>query len=461
MKYRALLFLPLLAACVGGSKGDPGMARGGAAGAAALVAGASSAGGSSATAGASSAGSSNAAAGAAALGGSLEVGGAAAAGSPGGVSTQGGSSAQGGAPAVGGSLTVGGSAGMSGAGNAGASSVIAAGVRWVGRVDVSQATAIKFAWSGSGFVGSFTGSVVSAKLKTEGTGNIFFQPVVDGVPGKRFAVGSTEQTVDIASNLAAGAHRIELYRETEGKGFGYSVFSGFTQGTPGAPSPSSGRLIEIVGDSISAGYGNLGAEQHPGYGNDPSGGCRFSTDTESAYQAYGAVAGRAVNAEVSVLAGSGWGIYSDNLGNQANVMPTLFTNTVGEQKMPTWSFASRPQAVVINLGTNDASAHNMTADKFKPAYLAFLATVRAKYPGALVLCAVGSLMSGADRNNALLYLTEIVQELAGKGDTKVKLLDLGTQDALQGTGCDWHPNVAENQRLAGLLGAALKSNLGW
>jgi hypothetical protein len=346
-------------------------------------------------------------------------------------------------------------------GGAGSLPGVAAGVRWVGRVDLSDERAIKFAWSGSGFVGMFKAGTVSVKLRTEGAGNIFFQPVVDGVLGKRFAVGAQPQTVEIAVGLGPGAHRVELYRETEGKGFGYSVFLGFSQGAQLPPPASSGRLLEVIGDSISAGFGNLGAEQHPGYGNDPSGGCPFSPDTESAYQAYGPVAARAVAADVSVLAGSGWGIYSDNQGNQSKVMPALFENTLGQQPVPVWSFARKPQAVVINLGTNDASAHNVTEGKFKPAYAAFVAKLRAKYPDALILCAVGSMMFGPDRDSAVQYLKELVAERAAQGDAKVKLLDLGTQDVLQGTGCLWHPNVAENQRMAGILVTELKSSLGW
>jgi hypothetical protein len=339
--------------------------------------------------------------------------------------------------------------------------LIAAGVRWVGRVDVSDARAIKLAWSGSGFVGNFSGEAVSAKLKTVGAGEIFFQPVVDGKPGTRFSVGSAEKTVELAAGLGAGAHRVELYRETEGKGFGYSVFSGFAAGTPGAVPPASGRLIEVIGDSISAGFGNLGSEKHDGYGPDPSGGCVFSTETESAYLAYGHVAARAVHADASVLAGSGWGIYSDLQGNTKNVMPSLFATALGDRATPAWSFAVRPQAVVINLGTNDATAKTLTAQNFKPAYLAFIATVRSKYPQALILCALGSMLSGVDRTNAEQFLKEIVAELGGKGDEKVKLLDLGTQDALAGTGCSWHPNITEDARMAALLAAELQASLGW
>jgi len=126
--------------------------------------------------------------------------------------------------------------------------------------------------------------------------------------------------------------------------------------------------------------------------------------------------------------------------------------------MPVWSFAAKPQAVVINLGTNDGSANNLTSEKYKPAYTAFVTTIREKYPDALILCALGSMLSGTNRDNAEQYLNEIVDEL---GDEKVKFLDLGTQDALLGTGCSWHPNVAEDARMAGLLEAELKASLDW
>ncbi len=446
----------LVVGCGSGTKAPSG-AEGGAAGGSGNAAGAAASGavggsgadGGSGASGASGASTTGGSGGAAAPGGDGGTGGADAGGGGQGVAGAGGENG-GGAPNDGG-------AGPGG----GVAPVIAAGVRWHGRVDVRDPAAIKFAWSGSGFVGSFTGPTVSAKLKTVGGGDIYFQPVVDGKPGARFSVGSAERTVELATGLSAGAHRIELYRETEGKGFGYSVFSGFAAGTPGAPPAFSGRLIEVIGDSISAGFGNLGSETHPNYGPDPNGGCDFTTETESAYLAYGHVAARAVMADASVVAGSGWGIYSDNLGSRQNVMPSLFGNVLGEVATPAWAFAAKPQAVVINLGTNDASASNLSAEKFKPAYSAFIATVRTKYPDALVLCAVGSLMSGEDRDSAKQFIGEIVSDLSSKGDDKVKLLDLGTQDALKGTGCSWHPNVAENTRLAALLVAELKSSLAW
>jgi hypothetical protein len=426
------LGLAVLPACSGDEPTSPGSMTSGASGA-------SGAGGNAASGGAGGlAGSSSTSAGAK-QGGNAQGG-----------STQGGS-AQGGGGAA---------AGSAAGGSAGGGPVTAAGVRWFGRVDVSNPNEIKLGWSGTGFIGNFSGPSVSVKLKTVGSGEIYFQPVVDGTKGQRFGVGEAEETVEIASGLAGGEHVVELYRETEGKGFGYSVFSGFAAGTPGTAPAYGGRSIEVIGDSISAGYGNLGVENHTGGQPDPAGGCGFTTETESAYLAYGHVAARAVGADASVLAGSGWGIYSDNGGNTDNVMPKLFGNTLGEQATPAWNFAAKPQAVVINLGTNDASAGNMAADKFKPAYTAFVASIREKYPDALILFALGSLMSGTDRMNAEQYMKEIISELAGQGDSNLKFLDLGTQDVTS-TGCDWHPDVDDDERMAGLLADELKATLGW
>jgi lysophospholipase L1-like esterase len=437
--------LAFLSACSGGNEPGPGGAAG------------ESSGG-QASAGAS--GSGQPATGGSAIGGGNASGSggnsgtAPAAGAPNGGTTTNGN----GGTSGGGSASTGGSPGTGGA--TGGGGTIAAGVRWVGRVDVSDPAHIKFGWSGTGFVGQFTGAEVSVKLRTQGAGDIFFQPVVDGTAGMRFSVASAEKTVSLATGLGSGEHKIELYRETEGKGYGYSEFLGFVQGTPTAPPAYSGRLIEVIGDSITAGYGNLGTEQHTGGSPDPNGGCHFTTETESAFKSYSVLAARALGADASVLAGSGWGMYSDNTGDANNVMPRLFPNTLGEQTAPAWAFTAKPQAVVINLGTNDSSAGNLTAEKFKPAYAAFVTTVRQKYPDALILFAVGSMLSGTARTTAMQLLTAITQDRAAMGDTKVKLLDLGTEDATM-SGCDWHPSAADHQRMAGILTRELGSSLGW
>jgi hypothetical protein len=98
---------------------------------------------------------------------------------------------------------------------------------------------------------------------------------------------------------------------------------------------------------------------------------------------------------------------------------------------------------------------------FSTAYKALLTTVRSKYPDALILCAIGPMLYGTGLSSATSYITAAVADVNAAGDPKVKVLNLGQQDASKGTGCDWHPNVAENQRMAELLIQELRASLGW
>jgi lysophospholipase L1-like esterase len=341
-----------------------------------------------------------------------------------------------------------------GAGDSGSGGpVLAAGVRWVGRVDASKPSAVKFAWSGTGFVATVNGTKISVTLQTEGaTSSAFFQPVIDGNPGSRFQVTSgPAQTVVLGSGVSAGDHTVELYRESEGM-YGDTIFSGFVDGTlRGAPS-ASGRLIEIVGDSISAGYGNLGSEVHPPWDNT----CTFSLDTESAYLAYGSMIGRALNAEVSVIARSGWGMYRDGSGSTAGVLSSIYDNTLGTQNAPRWDFARKADAVLIDLGTNDSNKGD-PGQPYEDAYVAFLHTVRSHYPNAWIFLTIGPMTSDPLLTQMRTHLTHVVSTVQ---DGKITAVDMATQDSTS-TGCDYHPNVAEDRVMASALATAIKAKLGW
>jgi lysophospholipase L1-like esterase len=325
-------------------------------------------------------------------------------------------------------------------------------VRWVGRVDASDPTAVKLAWSGAGFVATVNGTKISVKLRTEDAQSAFFQTVIDGQIGPRVEVpGGDAQTVVLADGISPGDHTLEVYRETEGM-YGHSVFGGFVDGMlKGAPT-ASGRLIEVIGDSISAGYGNLGKEVHPPWDNA----CSFSLDTESSYQSYGAMVGRALDAEVSIVARSGWGMYRDANGDPAAVMRSVYANAIGTEGAPAWSFQRKADAVIINLGTNDSKKGD-PGRPYEDAYVAFLRTVRGHYPGAWIFLTLGPMTSEPQLTPMRAHLKSVAAALA---DDKIVVVDLPVQDATS-TGCDYHPNVAEDATMAGVLTRAIREKLHW
>ncbi len=432
----------------GGTNGGTGTGLGGGAG---TSAGTSSSGTGGMPSGGANTGGSETTGGTSGTTGGTTGGASGASGAGGASGASGGGGTSAGNGGTGGSAT-GGNGGAAGA-NGGGAGFEPGGVRFVGRVDASNAAAVRFAWSGTGVVATVEGTRISARLQTEGTSTVFFQPVVDGTKGTRFQVMSgAAQTVVVGQNLAAGAHRIELYRESEGN-YGTSVFLGFAEGTV-VGAPAATRLIEIVGDSISAGYGNLGNDVHPPY--DVS--CGFSLDTESAYAAYGWVLARSLNADASIIARSGWGIYRDNGGSRTNVLPSIYGNTLGSQSNPAWDFAKKPDAVIVNLGTNDTAGEmGDPGTPYEDAYIAFLRTVRGHYPNAWIFITLGPMTSDPLLTTMRGHLDNVVTRL---GDAKVTHVQMPVQNTSM-TGCDYHPNAAEDALMANTLKPALQQKLGW
>ena len=252
--------------------------------------------------------------------------------------------------------------------------VIAAGVRWFGRVDTTTyAGQPRFAWSGTGFAAAFSGTSLAAEMTNSGSAP-FFKTVIDGAPQAAFKAATGSGTYMLATGLAAGMHTVELYRQTEGPQ-GESRLLSLTVGDGALwiRPPGANRLIEFIGDSITCGYGNLGTSA------DLNNQDCFTL--ESAWDTYAAIAGRTLGAEVSIVAASGLGIVRNyDPTDTGPRMPMLYPRAVANATTPTWDFHVEPQVVVINLGTNDIS--NGKGDPGMP-YVDTYVTLVADHPRLL------------------------------------------------------------------------------
>jgi lysophospholipase L1-like esterase len=292
-------------------------------------------------------------------------------------------------------------------------------------------------------------------LRIDGSPNQF-AVVVDGVVTSqvlKIVGGTTQYTV--ASGLAAGRHDLVIWKRTEGNQ-GDNRFLGLdiAGGQLGAPPATPDRRLEIYGDSISAGYGVDGKGPN----------CPYTPDTENHYLTYGAVTARTLSAELHTVAWSGIGMYRNyNItGASPDAMPYVYARTLATKTDPAWPFASwQPHAVVINLGTNDASTQGDPGMPYRTAYLEFVRALRKSYPNAFFVLTIGPMLDGDNLKAIKTHLQAVVTTRAGEGDTRMSFLEFPVQSQADGLGCDWHPSPTTNAKMAALLTAELKTRLNW
>jgi lysophospholipase L1-like esterase len=280
----------------------------------------------------------------------------------------------------------------------------------------------------------------------------------------------------LASGLPDGAHTLELVRRTEGS-YGKTVVGGLIL-DPGkqllVPPPRPSRRVEVVGDSISAGFGDEGQG-----GSD--------RHTQNGNMAFGPQLARLLQAEWSVVAHSGRGLYR-NLGEQAPLvqphMPDEFklTHFLTSNVLPAagtpdsfWDFDSwKPDVVLVVLGTNDfAQPGPFPAEAdFGAAYHRFLSFLRAVYPRAVIFC-VGTFVRedgffGDQWKTANQYICDVAATENASGDQRIHCIDPCAQspmgwlpDATDYIG-DWtHPTVAGHTIIAEHLRDIVAPTMGW
>jgi hypothetical protein len=326
-------------------------------------------------------------------------------------------------------------------------------IAYTGRVVMTDSAA-QLSWPGTTVEVNFEGTGLMAELRDQ-FGENTYNIVLDGRVVGKLTMHRAKKLDTLVSELAPGKHHLELFKRTEaamGKTWLYSLQP---TGTLLAPSPRRKRKIVFFGDSITCGYAV----------EDSSGKDRGTAEFENGYISYAAIAARHFDAEFHSISKSGIGIMVSWF---PVIMPEMYDLVEPTDSLTKWDFTQfQPQLVVINLFQNDSWIAEMPAnEQFKArfgttkpsperivwAYRDFLRSIRAKFPDAEILCALGN-MDATERGS--VWPGYITQAVASLGDAHVYTHFFPYKNT------PGHPNPKEQQVMADDLIGYIHEHLGW
>ena len=300
---------------------------------------------------------------------------------------------------------------------------------------------------------SFTGATCTVYLKNvaynEGDYN-YINFEIDGEYAGRKKVGSKEgMPFVITAKSTTATHQLVVSKATEAAN-GQIIITKIEGKNIAAVPASFTKRIEFIGNSITCGFGN---DMEIPCGN----GSKWY-DQHNAYWSYASRTARAVNAAYMISAISGAGIYR-NWNSDGPTVPQQYENAfLNTDSTNKWNFSSYvPDIVTIALGTNDISNGDgkiarLPFDKTKyiTAYKKFIKTIYSHYPNAQLVLLNSPMVSG--QNNLVLQesITTVQNEINAEVKP-VKSIKTFWFNAMQPTGCGYHPSTADHEVLANQL----------
>jgi hypothetical protein len=337
-------------------------------------------------------------------------------------------------------------------------------VLFVGRFDTTDPAGPRATWPGSRIVTRFFGSSVSVKLAEvaedwmDGAPSYWDVSIDHRAPTVLAMIADKQPHVfELASNLPAGEHEVELYKRSEMQ-TGITQFLGFD--FPGgrmlAPPPRQQRHIEAMADSYGTGYGIVDL-------NAPNLECVPGPNHAGRHQNFrqawpARLADRfAADLEGTVYSGKGltrgiWPTDDDGLidyYNRSNPNPAM------AHSPPLFDLASWvPDAIFLAQGTVD----NGMGD-FRTVYRDFVVKqLRARAPNAHIFLIVPGRVA---RQKFIDTVISVATERAAAGDLKVHAVIPAEEEPEEMTGCGYHGSPAYHQRVADEIAAVVTAKIGW
>ena len=328
-------------------------------------------------------------------------------------------------------------------------------IHYMGRIQFTQGAA-ELVWSGSSAAINFNGTGVKAVLKDQ-SGTNYLKIIVDGQVMPDIPLDTAKHLYTLASNLPAGKHRLELFKRTEwvfGKTWLY-YFQLDSRTRIAAMPPMRKHKMEFYGNSITCGYAVL----------DTTGQDQGTAPYEDNYLSYAAITARHFDAEYSCIARSGIGVMVSWF---PQIMPEMYDLLDASDENSHWDFTKyTPKVVVINLFQNDswlvAQPQNPefkhrfdtiapTDEQIVAAYQNFVASIRAMYPKAYIICALGSMDATREGSHWPGFIVEAVKNMRDKKITTHFFPFKNTPG---------HPSKSEQQAMADDLISYIDEHVKW
>lgn len=321
-----------------------------------------------------------------------------------------------------------------------------------GRIDFLNPESILFSHTGVRIRTMFEGTSIEAKVCSLDDDN-YFVAIVDGMQLPKLHLPKGATSLKIASGLSNSTHTLELVKVTECL-LGRVTFDGFVLDKGKAlveGTPRELRNIHFIGNSITCGYG-IEAESSNEH---------FEAKTENFYEGYAAITARVLNADYTVIARSGIGVYRNygesSEGSKDN-MRAIYNRVIYDDSSSVRSFAGySPDVICVNLGTNDYSTNSVNDELFKESYLVFLDTLLAQYPESKIVLLAGPMLNSSLYSN---NLKSFVETKNTRKDKRLSFFEMSPQGKL-GYGADWHPSKEQARKNTSELVSYLSGLMGW
>ena len=245
-------------------------------------------------------------------------------------------------------------------------------------------------------------------------------------------------------------HRLSIYKATEAANGGV-LFLGTTAKLIASSTSKTKKKIELIGDSITCGFGNDATTIPCGTGD--------WFDQHNAYWAYGPILSRALDIDYVLSSVSGYGMYRNwnDEHKDEPIIPDVYENLyLDKDNSKPYDFKFQPDLVSICLGTNDLSDGDGTKprlpfneEKYISNYINFIKTVYKHTPNTRLVLLNSPMVSG-ERNTTLVNcLKKVIQ--AFENDTIHKPIELFQFQPMTPNGCGSHPDIADDKLMANQL----------